>query len=359
MKIEETMLYNIVRKVYYTVCRSVKKKEDKYIDFMEKKNRMLLLNTPVYSNIGDLAIAEAELDFFKDKLSIDKEDLFEFTGMEINILGADLFKQVNSSDLIIITGGGYIGNLWMTEEERILNILDNLKNNCIVFMPHTVYFSDDKDGDIEKKRLRDALHKCKRVIFFARDKKTYDFMLGDMELTEEQCYLVPDIVTYYKFSQHVERENSVLMVMRKDKEKLDNHLNMHEIIEKNCKKNYTIQYTDTVVDYRIAWSSRRKEVEKKLNEFASSSLVITDRLHGMLFAVITGTPCIALDNVSKKVSGQYKWLQYLPYVKQINPGELTSELIESMLELGGQVYDNSPLDDKYQLMADIMKRKDS
>ncbi len=43
---------------------------------------------------------------------------------------------------------------------------------------------------------------------------------------------------------------------------------------------------------------RMEELNSKFAEFLSSGLVITDRLHGMIFAAITGTPCIALDNKS-------------------------------------------------------------
>ena len=62
--------------------------------------------------------------------------------------------------------------------------------------------------------------------------------------------------------------------------------------------------------------SRKKilRAAHSLIDFSMRSL-ITDRIHGMLFAAVTGTPCIALDNVSKKVSGAYEWIQYLDYIQ--------------------------------------------
>lgn len=39
--------------------------------------------------------------------------------------------------------------------------------------------------------------------------------------------------------------------------------------------------------------------------------MVTDRLHGMIFAYLAGTPCVFLDNKTKKVSGVYNtWLKY-------------------------------------------------
>ena len=38
--------------------------------------------------------------------------------------------------------------------------------------------------------------------------------------------------------------------------------------------------------------------------------MITDRLHGMIFAYITNTPCIAIDNSNGKVKNFYKtWFE--------------------------------------------------
>ena len=50
--------------------------------------------------------------------------------------------------------------------------------------------------------------------------------------------------------------------------------------------------------------------KNKINEFADVQLVITDRLHSMIFSIIGGTKCIAFDNKTKKVSGVYdEWLK--------------------------------------------------
>ena len=42
--------------------------------------------------------------------------------------------------------------------------------------------------------------------------------------------------------------------------------------------------------------------------------MITDRLHGMIFAAITQTPCIVLDSLSHKLRGCYEWLKDLDYI---------------------------------------------
>ena len=63
------------------------------------------------------------------------------------------------------------------------------------------------------------------------------------------------------------------------------------------------------------FKAKRNVVQEKLNQFASAKFVVTDRLHCMIFCTLVGTPCIAMDNSSKKVKGVYeKWLKDLDYI---------------------------------------------
>ena len=61
---------------------------------------------------------------------------------------------------------------------------------------------------------------------------------------------------------------------------------------------------------------------KKWSVFAGAQLVVTDRLHGMIFSLIMGTPCIVLGNNHHKVKATYatfkdcKYLQYAENVRE-------------------------------------------
>lgn len=56
----------------------------------------------------------------------------------------------------------------------------------------------------------------------------------------------------------------------------------------------------------------------KFKDFQKSKLVITDRLHGMVFCAISGTPCIAFSNYNHKVKGTYDWIKDLDYIKYVD-----------------------------------------
>ena len=98
---------------------------------------------------------------------------------------------------------------------------------------------------------------------------------------------------------------------------------MHSSLEKRISdsllsESIKYRYIDTVDSRIISFKARNKHLNNKLDVFLKAELVITDRLHAMIFSTITHTPCIAYDNLSRKVSGVYEWIKALPYVKIIN-----------------------------------------
>ena len=71
---------------------------------------------------------------------------------------------------------------------------------------------------------------------------------------------------------------------------------------------------------------------------------------GMLFAALTGTPCIALNNVSGKVSGAYEWIRHLDYIQFVEEQKLTKETVNNLLKIQGGRYSNRELSGFYSLM---------
>ena len=113
--------------------------------------------------------------------------------------------------------------------------------------------------------------------------------------------------------------------------------------------------TDTFYPHHVELSSRKEAVEQKLGEFASSQLVITDRLHGMIFCAITGTPCIVLNSRSSKLSGCYAWISHLPYIRFIDDAAQISEAYHSIPK-EQFTYDCTPLQDYFsELRKDISR----
>jgi pyruvyl transferase EpsI len=60
-------------------------------------------------------------------------------------------------------------------------------------------------------------------------------------------------------------------------------------------------------------------------------MVVTDRLHGMIFAAITNTPCIAMGNINGKVKSVYEtWLSNNQYVKYANNVDEFEQMLKEL-----------------------------
>ena len=71
---------------------------------------------------------------------------------------------------------------------------------------------------------------------------------------------------------------------------------------------------DTTLNKLIPRRNRKKELKDALSIFRSHKLVITDRFHGVIFSVITKTPCIVMKTIDHKLPASVGWFSELNYV---------------------------------------------
>lgn len=204
--------------------------------------------------------------------------------------------------------------------------------------------------------LKNVVAECKDIVFFARDKASYEVLKRDIGLSMDNCFYTPDMVTYFDYSNEEERTTNILFVFRNDCEGVLNDVLESKLTEIREMQEMQVVKTNTHATVYVNKNNRISVLNDKLKEFSRASLVITDRLHAMLFAAITGTPCIAFDNKSKKVSGQYEWIKNLDYVIQISPEAFTTELVQKMMKKNGR-YSNKELKKYYDIMAEIIKKR--
>ena len=145
------------------------------------------------------------------------------------------------------------------------------------------------------------------------------------------------------------------MCLRDDKEKVIDIEEERVIIDYLQQKGYEIRKIDTVISESVNNKTRNKKLNELIENFLTAKFVITDRLHGMLFSTITSTPCISLDNISKKVSATYKWVEYLGYIKNLSMKDIDLyKEIEILLNNEEAVYDNRKLENYYKEIIKVI-----
>lgn len=264
-----------------------------------------------HNNIGDIAIGVAERNFFEAHfpqvpMHFIYEQVFSRYQNEIS-------SQIRPGDVIILRGGGSIGNTVMHEKHRE-DIIRKFKKNLIISMPQTMCFPNTEKGKREKHRAAKVYSSNPNLLLIAREEKSYADMQRTFPYTRILC--TPDIVMTLDFHCPMRKRTGILLCFRNDWEK---SLAVSDVqnIEDACRAlsdhvSYTDMYADEIF---IPFEKRDEVLLAKVTQFKQASLVITDRLHGMVLSAITGTPCIALSNYNHKVESTYKWLQRLPYIK--------------------------------------------
>lgn len=314
--------------------------------------KILLAGVPYHGNIGDSAIYCAERKFIKDNFKdyefhhISEQGLFRCIDK--------IAKYYNEEDIIFLHGGGNMGNVYIWHEEIRRKAIKVFKNNKIIIFPQTIYFENNEQGKIEAQKTKEVYNSHKNLTLIAREEKSYEIMKE--YFPNNNIILTPDIVTYLDKTEPRQPRKGALLVLRNDKEIIldqSNTKKIHNIIEKNY---YPITYTDTHLRYDKAevYNKRIDTLESKLNEFKKAEIVITDRLHGMIFSAITSTPCIALGNFNHKIESSAKWFKNFNYIKYADNIEQVEKYIVELKKLDNIKYDNSFANELFKQIIDVV-----
>ncbi len=318
-----------------------------------RKKKAFLVLTPKHGNLGDHAIALAEIQL----LNSNNISFQEITGKELTSLSRLGKLSIMDGQLIIINGGGNLGTLWIDVEQLIRNIIISNPNSKILIMPSTVYYDN-----YEKMHNSAKIYNSNpELTVFAREKISYDAMRGVYNHVE----LVPDLVfSLHCSSNIIESREGCLICFRKDSEKTISDTNtntINKILEKIFGDK--IQVTDTVLNRSISSSERKEAVYKKLKEFQDARLVVTDRLHAMIFAAITSTPCIVINSKSPKVRGCYEWVKEQDFIFFIeNSNKMENDFrnaLKSCLKLKECRYNASILNNRYEKLIELLREYDN
>lgn len=305
--------------------------------------KLIVMGIPHHANVGDNAIAVAEEQLL-DKYFPSYEKYYMQENY-LHICAKRIEKFVNDEDIILLHGGGNIGDTYVTPEKGRREVIKLFPNNKIIIFPQTAYFSETEHGRKELEISKEIYNSHKDLIIMARENKSYNFMKDNFY--NAKVYLTPDIVMSMAKHSRKERKGALLL-FRADKEKVLQDEDI-EIIKKLSDKRFggynlsDMDLTNEVIN--IAGHIREKILEDKFNELQTAQLVITDRLHGMIFAAITETPCVVFSNFNHKITESYKWLENLGYIKFCDNIENIEAKIDEVISVENINYDNAFAED--------------
>lgn len=288
-------------------------------DYSSKNNMCWIIGTPDHKNLGDHAIAYATISYLKR--IIPSYEIVEVVEGEFYQNAIKIKKALKPGDLIILQGGGNFGNQYQYIENIRRVAIKFFNNYPIIMFPQTIHFTNDKVGVIELKKSKSIYEKNRQLLLTAREKVSYIKMTDNFNLP---CICVPDIVLSIHgiISNDAERSN-ILCCFRNDKEGLLSSMDRDRIFE-ILSEFGAIEHLDTISQTNVGPENREKEIKKILRCFSTKRLIVTDRLHGMVFAAVTNTPCIVFSNYNHKVKGVYEWIKNIANISFIDDASVFS-----------------------------------
>lgn len=288
-----------------------------------RKKSFILFNSPDYPNLGDHAIALAERKFFLKYFS--EYDFIEISCTQYMKENSRIEFAIHEDDILVVTGGGNTGDCYLRLQDMTTHIVQTYPDNIVIIAPQSMYFNDGEFSDVEMERVRMIYEKHNRLLVMAREEKTYHLymsLFGD----SIKKIKAPDMAFYLEYKPKVKRRHNALICIRNDKESKG-------IIDKKKIENALGHFKLAVAEYstvshiEVFLDNREKEVLEALNTISGVEVVITDRLHCMIFCVITDTPCVVFDNATGKVFAMLEWL---PTWKKVIPCRGENEIEETI-----------------------------
>lgn len=294
------------------------------VDITQK--RIWYFCVPTHSNLGDQAqaccIEKYFRKFFSDHIVFKlSNNAFDFYEEKILMI---LKEKIKETDLIFFQSGYTFTGIHPYENMH-RKIVENFPYNKIVFLPQTVKFKNQKILE----NVQNFYGKYDNIYFFARDKISYDIYKSIFpEHRNVHCF--PDIVTTeignYDFNNN--ERNGILLCVRNDVEKLYSFQEI-SLFKEKLQKIAKVSLSDTNSETKEnSLKEYWKKIEETIDDYAQYQVIITDRYHGTIFALIANTPVIILKTTDHKVVTGADWFEgvYEDYVYVVNDLEEASQV---------------------------------
>ncbi len=292
---------------------------------LSQQKPVFLIFTPEHANLGDHAIAYAEKELF-DSMGI---NYYEVTGSQLYSLRQYHALKILDHSTVFVNGGGNLGTLWPEIESMNRSLIKTLTHSTICYFPNSIFYENSPEGRLELQKSVEIYDSHPRLYLYAREYLSYQKM-KELYTHVKFC---PDMVLSLAPLATTENRSGCLICMRNDIEKTVSQEDYDQLCSIAKAHFQKVTFTSTVLNHNVDVKNRESELRKKLQEFSRAELVITDRLHGMIFCAVTGTKCIVFSGKSPKIEGCYDYLKNLNTIRLVQHPDEIYQIYKDMPEV--------------------------
>jgi len=292
---------------------------DVYSPLLEGFRDITIVDPAYHFNVGDNMISYAELLLLSNLGHTCSE-----CGLEQSLGMNDRcdFHARNTSNLALWHGGGNWGDLYpKVHSARLRSFIDlRSKNVTIVGMPQTRYFESNDAHEHDREVINELVESGLKLRLAWRDEQSFIDALNTYVGVDS--FLSPDIAFLIGPLTSLEKAKSekvdIMFLLRKDKEKApgtDFDGNVERTLSKH-NRNWVVKdwsdvheyasQTFTGFDDKILCGSPNFDFDARLGNAVAmldtASVIVTDRLHASILALLMNKPHVYLETATGKLS---------------------------------------------------------
>ena len=272
---------------------------------------MAILDYPFHLNCGDAMIFLGEMRVLAD-LGIKVREISHLGSYDAN-----LHQSMPRDTVMLFHGGGNFGDLYPHHQEFRLRALADLQDFRCIVLPQSIYFGDaGKIGE-----SRSILEDHPDLTLTWRDRSSLE--LARQHFPECRSVLVPDaafsLVSWRRRRVTLRRHSRVSVLARMDDESIGLHSSgglgtVTEDWSLQSSEASTVGFVSRLLRRRLQWlGPLRSPVRRRLYKFraaclagaaarqvSSTDILVTDRLHAAIAAMLVGTDVIVVDSLDRK-----------------------------------------------------------
>ncbi len=311
-------LFKILQKINKALnplfMRPVTKREYKILtenlkNIDNEKEKILYVGIPLHTNLGDQAQYYCITKWINENYP--NREIIELPDCLINsnfkgIMTKKIKPIIDENDIIVCQSGYRTADFANYQGENAhRKIIEYFSNNQILVLPQTVNFVNPNEAKLSS----EAYSKGKKVMFLARDNKSYE--MAKKLYKNNTVDLYPDIVTTLIGQyQYQNNRNGILCCLRRDGEKYYENSQLEEMIKKLSDIGNVSRNDTTInIEYEELKNNLKNILEETFEDFSKYKLIITDRYHGTIFGLISNTPTIVLSSADHKLSSGVDWFK--------------------------------------------------
>jgi len=299
-------------------------------------SRCALIDFPAHSNVGDSAIWLGERAYLRAR------GVTVAYTCDLHNYSRALLDRRLGSGTILIHGGGNFGDLYPHHHRLRLRVLRDFRHRRIIQLPQTVFFRGYSALDETRHDLEDV----DDFVMIARDRESADRFVHDFG---RPCHLAPDMALF--LGRHVPSRMpsvDVLWLARTDAESLataqdrlpnaraadwlEDELSVRivtTLLASARRRTHRIARVEQALYDALA----RARLRRGYRLLGQGRVVVTERLHGHILCLLSGTPHVLIDNNYGKNSTFFNtWTRGWPGVRFATSMKEASDAAAALLE---------------------------